>query len=424
MSSPKGPYYIKHPSLVEIGHPESHRRHGSLLKSPQTKRDAERAFEKRVENLQARSRTRFRHQWDAILDKYSQIDDEKESDELDLSTGEIITDNGHLRSLSHHNSSESGITNIWDPNLELESTKLKGTYASPRKPTYVSPARRPKSLDIRDIDLQDNVLLLSPSPKKSKRTSMSSSPSSYLPESPSKDTPKRRNERDTTSIRYSPTKDSNTPVRKLFSNASSNTTNDPFMEGTCHVKCDFAAPTKLSIYHCAIESCDFCTGNRSEYRKHLIETHRSELIHIGYPLNPSASPRTDYTQDCDDIKKVFPLFFDTILTEPLRCNSKISSLARCRRMFFSLADLNRHLMSSDCDPRTPIYTCPILGCSFQTEHFEGLRDHFKNYTSKASHLSPSAHDKVRKSSLAHRTTHPALSKKEVADEIDQLFDSD
>lgn len=47
------------------------------------------------------SLAKFRSKWECIIDKYSLIDDERESDEIDLATGRIIVDNGHLRTLGN-----------------------------------------------------------------------------------------------------------------------------------------------------------------------------------------------------------------------------------------------------------------------------------------------------------------------------------
>lgn len=60
---------------------------------------SESQFQNNINYLKQQSNKRFKDKWEDILAKYSQIDDEKESDEIDLATGEITVDNGHLRSL-------------------------------------------------------------------------------------------------------------------------------------------------------------------------------------------------------------------------------------------------------------------------------------------------------------------------------------
>lgn len=59
----------------------------------------EEEFQTEINKLKLQSSSRFKDKWEEILLKYSQIDDEKESDEIDLASGKIITDNGHLKSL-------------------------------------------------------------------------------------------------------------------------------------------------------------------------------------------------------------------------------------------------------------------------------------------------------------------------------------
>lgn len=60
---------------------------------------SESQFHNHIDHLKKQSNKRFKDKWDEILHKYSQIDDEKESDEIDLITGKIVVDNGHLKSL-------------------------------------------------------------------------------------------------------------------------------------------------------------------------------------------------------------------------------------------------------------------------------------------------------------------------------------
>lgn len=60
---------------------------------------SESLFHNHIDHLKKQSNKRFKDKWDEILQKYSQIDDEKESDEIDLITGKITVDNGHLKSL-------------------------------------------------------------------------------------------------------------------------------------------------------------------------------------------------------------------------------------------------------------------------------------------------------------------------------------
>ena len=56
-------------------------------------------FSEELNRLQKDNNRKFKEKWIGILSKYSQINDETESDELDLWSGKIIRNNGHLMSL-------------------------------------------------------------------------------------------------------------------------------------------------------------------------------------------------------------------------------------------------------------------------------------------------------------------------------------
>lgn len=80
-------------------------------------------FQQEINNLKKQSNIRFKSKWEEILYKYSQIDDEKESDEIDLLTGVIITDNGHLRSLLSDDVKMGEVAvqrNIWSGTYDSE----------------------------------------------------------------------------------------------------------------------------------------------------------------------------------------------------------------------------------------------------------------------------------------------------------------
>lgn len=55
--------------------------------------------EESARDLQLKSKLKFLSNWNKILTKYERIDDERESDEIDIITGKVLVDNGHLRGL-------------------------------------------------------------------------------------------------------------------------------------------------------------------------------------------------------------------------------------------------------------------------------------------------------------------------------------
>ncbi|KAK6460714.1 hypothetical protein DFJ63DRAFT_315374 [Scheffersomyces coipomensis] len=158
-------------------------------------------FQAEINRLKTESTQRFKSKWDEILYKYSVIDDEKESDEIDLSTGLIIKDNGHLKSLQSENLAVGNVKldgNIWhhDYDVDKQLTQTRRNELRKKKRKHALKARLKEeqkfhtvSLDNTQFNLQydnlsnkkripqeDNLLQLDPSPTKKYRFTKSSSP--------------------------------------------------------------------------------------------------------------------------------------------------------------------------------------------------------------------------------------------------------
>ena len=75
--------------------------------------------------MENQSLQRFKSQWDAIIDKYSKIDDSTQSDEIDIVTGELITNNGHLDKLNqNHNQKETLLRWIFGDKITVNNWKI------------------------------------------------------------------------------------------------------------------------------------------------------------------------------------------------------------------------------------------------------------------------------------------------------------
>lgn len=99
-------------------------------------------LDEETRQLQLASRNKFMKAWSGILRKYEQIDDDLQSDEVDIITGKIYKDNGHLKSLSK-------VEGIWDDVDEDELYK--------------------KRRDTKPMGFLEDNLLLGPSPTKKKK---------------------------------------------------------------------------------------------------------------------------------------------------------------------------------------------------------------------------------------------------------------
>ncbi|CCG23495.1 hypothetical protein CORT_0D06610 [Candida orthopsilosis Co 90-125] len=65
-------------------------------------------FHAKLKRLEKESLRRFENKWTGIISKYSNINDDRESDEIDLVTGEIVTNNGHLNRLRSGGADDKG----------------------------------------------------------------------------------------------------------------------------------------------------------------------------------------------------------------------------------------------------------------------------------------------------------------------------
>lgn len=91
-------------------------------------------FQKKYKQLEDDSLRRFWQRNQEIFNKYSKIDDSKQSDEIDIVTGEIITNNGHLELLTHNNNNSTSTStcggggNVWRVDYNRYLKDLKDVY--------------------------------------------------------------------------------------------------------------------------------------------------------------------------------------------------------------------------------------------------------------------------------------------------------
>ena len=117
-------------------------------------------FNKKYNELKDESLRKFYQRNQEIFNKYSQIDDSKESDEIDILTGEIITNNGHLDRISGNDNDNN--KNIWrvDYNRYLKESEQELDDEKSMKKIV-------KKLDLfngkgRNMDDDDEVMKFSP----------------------------------------------------------------------------------------------------------------------------------------------------------------------------------------------------------------------------------------------------------------------
>lgn len=418
-------------------------------------KESELEFQNEISKLKQQSTNRFKTRWEEILDKYSLIDDEKESDEIDLVTGDIITDNGHLRSLG--GSDVNGIKmagNIWAPTYDWEGEivrqKRNEKLQQDRKLKLKCKLKSLQLFDTQMSDpgnqekrsyLPDNLLLLNPSPTKRTRLSPTkSSPikgdifrdisptrtrhSSIHSSSPVKgdflkDISPTKGEVPTSLTKnISPIKNGrksttdNKIQRDLFSensnafeitnsdgseseDESDNFAPDPFYksspetskpESTKFDVCSYIpSSTQFSIFDCAFDDCNYCTGNKQLYEAHLLEKHKHSLHFLGYPVQPGVVNNKPFISNraAKKLYTQFPPYFQPpplAITEngdPITCRLQTDGNKRCKKSFLTVEGLNEHQNGEFCSRNDQIYVCPLLGCNYTIKNeYLAWRNHF------------------------------------------------
>lgn len=203
---------------------------------PQFKSDQD--FQDEIRRLKKQSSKKFKSKWEEILDKYSKIDDDIESDEIDILTGKITIDNGHLKSLRKE-SDQVLNGNVW----AIDYDKERDVRNNRRRELRIKNKKTVLKQELKDHDkfmkrpsptrntriAEDNILLLDPSPKK-QRVSPTKSLNRYdhLEISPTNnyDTESDDEESDEEPIEFA-----STPTKKYFDFTPFRITPQPHTEG-------------------------------------------------------------------------------------------------------------------------------------------------------------------------------------------------
>lgn len=136
-------------------------------------------FEADINKLKRDSSAKFKKRWEQIIERYSEINDDLESDEIDLRTGKITVDNGHLRSLASEEQMINGVklhSSIWRGDYDYdkmvkEENRMKTLEQNAKRRMREKLKREDRfhnssPLNTDSDNLSDNVLLLDLSPTK------------------------------------------------------------------------------------------------------------------------------------------------------------------------------------------------------------------------------------------------------------------
>lgn len=459
--------------LISIDHGHS----SDLLVPPLCETEAE--LQAQITKLQAKSTQKFVSAWERILQKYSSIDDDKESDEIDLATGEIVTDNGHLRSLVSQNASFGDVRldkSIWSGEYNPQKDLINQRVAEKQRQRLKQAARTELKRKLlfyntaalsspeRDEVRPDNLVLLSPSPTKKQRVSSvktTASQSDILADStdnsPTKlhlsslslggffrlstpfgdpETYEGPLER---SFDGSPIKKSNLSLHNLHSQDEDSAGSQldsalevSFEEEYLFTSEIYAAAEDTSRYTCAFDNCGLQSTTKRRYERHLLEEHTRELYNLGYPVSLAELVDIPVSEtEKGLLTSVFPLVYDVpqlpLSTDggPFACKYEVGKGRKCQKTFVSAVALKEHRRQypSKCSYKKQVRLCPLLGCGFMTD--EGYLQWRQHFVDEKHHIDP----RFKRNKMLSRQVAPVTTKsrsfqptkEDIADEIDAIF---
>lgn len=384
-----------------------------------------------ISKLKQESTLRFKTRWDEIIAKYSSVD-ELESDEVDLATGEITIDNGHLRSLTTSGTEINGVkvnTSIWhgdyDDDRDLQKEKKREESQAKRKQKLREQLKMERKFHnpgvvTSDSDvLEDN--LVSSSPAKSRRLYLgNSSPLKFHLESPFK-------------VGLSPLKLVSSPVKIGFSRQSSDSSLlasptkrrhvqkspgdskglgadrlEPFDSGISQLLLstpenqhssdnsevdtlylmisDLHEHTTVAVFNCAFNGCTFHSESKASYRAHLLSQHSGQLNQIGYPVTSAdTSFKHHQIPELTILKLTLHFPLQVNLPPIVRSCGLYIDNQQCLKVFADLKLLKLHQEGHPrgCSTRKQVFACPILGCDFLTdEGYAEFREHVIGHNGK------------------------------------------
>lgn len=336
------------------------------------------------EDILQKERDRFSQ----IFEKYSTQDDTVVNDVVDIYTGKVIEDNGHLKSLTDQEGGVSGlglVTDLWVEDFNLLSLPHRRKIIERLHSIQKKHQLLGKFSDFIETSSPASERLESPT-KKQRRSSFESS-SPLKADSLNTLFPKLDHE-DRDTYLESPTR-SGDNVLSYFddpgedSDASSETSgSSEDYDSDLASFIVFECVPKAKVYLCAFLSCQYSSELRNDYERHLLNRHCDELAQLGYPVTPKnpVGPRKAIPDVCIlRLKKQFPLAMDLPL-EPFRCRINLKH-GPCKKLFLNQDTLLAHQKeASGCSSRRQVLQCPVLGCDYITEEsYDILLMHAKTH---------------------------------------------
>lgn len=424
---------------------------------------SEQEFQQEINRLKQQSSKRFRDRWENILTKYTDIDDEKESDEIDLVTGKVIVDNGHLKSLKSFGRDTNGgfiNHNVWsleydaerdmrqerrhENQQKLRKNRLKEELRARKNFHNQNPSKTssPNKSPNRKVS-PDNILLLDPSPTKKQKPSplkVKTDQNHFKGLDKSLGLPNVSESENTTddesvldgfgdddshnilikrSNPFLEPVNSNNHSHKVSADNENSDSDEEFLivsSPYLNIKTN-----DNTIYLCVFGSCYYTTGNKDIFKRHLLDKHRPELYIIGYPLSKNDLPDTKFPKVTHSmvnaITEMFPIMHE-VPPLPLSgdgemfcCGLPIKQNKKCTHEYVSRNELSLHQRNHpfDCSVKIQVYICPLLGCGFMSD--DGYFSWRQHFIDAKHHIKPSPRDIIHEDEKEQKLTFPQLHSK-------------
>lgn len=323
------------------------------------------------EDILQRERDRFSQ----IFEKYSTQDDSVVNDVVDIYTGKVIEDNGHLKSLKDQEGGVSGlglVTDLWVEDFNQLPLPQRRKIVERLRKIQMEHQLLGKFSDFVETRNSSFQTLESPTKKQRRNSFESSSP--IKADNLNKLFPKLEHENSDSHLE-SPTKLGDNIFTYFDDHAENSDSHSDFSESSDAYDSDLASFIVFDCFPnskvllCAFLNCGYTSELRNDYERHLLSSHCDELFQLGYPVsckNPDV-PRKAILDLCIlRLNKQFPLAMD-MPAEPFRCQINLKH-GPCKKLFLNQANLLAHQKEvHECSSRRQVLQCPVLGCDYITE---------------------------------------------------------
>lgn len=330
--------------------------------------------------LEEEALERGRERWNHIIAKYSNLREKVANDVVDIYSGKLIEDNGHLKSLQDHDADENGVilpTDLWRDDFTKLALPQRRMVAERLQELQKRHQRFGKFCDFVAIPSLYPPTADKESPTKKQRRG-SPPKSSPIQANPYLSGISALKSVDSETALESPSKKTKERLFSYFDEYSNDT--DDSLDSSKGYDSDsalvamFEKASDVCLFLCAFPKCDFSSESKKDYEQHLISTHVAELSQLGYPVpyeNSDHSKRISIPEL--SIMKLllhFPLEWD-LPREPLLCRINLRC-GPCKKIFSDEKTMLEHQKRhTECSSKRQILRCPVLGCDYITEESYG-----------------------------------------------------